>query len=158
MRSVIAVFATTVGLAASGCGATARTTTAQAQAVPMLASATATFISQDHGKDADSEVTVQLLRNNAELGAEIRSVGTEFDDHASAGPFAFTLFSPFTTRDIDTGQLRVRLTPDGNDDWTFDLRMTMRFSDGSSRDFLWRDVRLDRSNPERVLTLGPARI
>lgn len=157
MRSLLVVLATTAGLAAAGCGATAGTTV-QTQAVPTLASATASFISQDHGKDAGSELSVQLLRANAELGAEVRSVGTKFDDHASAGPFAFRLTGPFTTRDVETGQLRVRLTPDGNDDWTFDLRMTMRFSDGSAQEFLWRAVRLDRSNPERLLALAPARI
>lgn len=157
MRTIVVVCAAAVAIGASGCGATTRTTTLQTPAFPTLTSATATFVSRDHGKDADSALTVQLLRNNAELGAEIRTVGTKFDDNASSGPLAFSVAGPFTKNDIDDGELRLRLTPDGDDDWTFDLHLTMRFSDGSTRNFMWRGVRLDHTNPERVLTLDPAR-
>jgi len=156
MRTVVVVLAAAVAIGASGCGAT-RATTSQTRAFPTLTSATATFVSTDHGKDADSALTVQLLRSNAEIGAEIRSVGTKFDDHSSSAPLAFSMAGPFTKNDIDAGQLRIRLTPDGDDDWTFDLHLTMRFSDGATRNFMWRGVRLDHTNPERVLTLDPAR-
>ena len=151
------LLAAAVAIGASGCGATTRTTTIQAPAFPTLTSATAIFVSRDHGKDADSALTVQLLRNNAELGAEIRTVGTKFDDNASSGPFAFSMAGRFTKNDIDAGQLRLRLTPDGDDDWTFDLHVTMRFSDGTARNFMWRGIRLNHTSPERVVTLGPAR-
>jgi hypothetical protein len=158
MRSAIVVLVTAAALGVSACGATTRTSTVQTRAFPTLTSATATFVSLEHGKDANSELTVQLLRNNAELGAELRTVGTKFDDNSSSAPLTFSLSGPFTTQDLDTGQVRIRLTPDGNDDWTFDLRLTGRFSDGSTRDFLWRSVRLDRTNPERVLTFAGARL
>ena len=85
-------------------------------------------------------------------------VGTKFDDDSSSGPFAFSMSGPFTTNDIDSGQLRVRLMPDGADDWTFDLHLTTRYSDGTARTFVWRDVRLDNTSPERVLMLAPARV
>jgi uncharacterized protein YceK len=156
MRTFVVVLAAAVAIGASGCGAT-RTTTIQTRAFPTLTSATATFVSTDHGKDADSALTVQLLRSNAELGAEIRTVGTKFDDHSSSAPFAFSLVGPFTKNDIDNGELRLRLTPDGDDDWTFNLHLTMRFSDGTTRNFMWRGIHLDHTNPERVLTLDPAR-
>lgn len=157
MRKIAMVLAAAVAIGASGCGATARTTTVQTRAFPTLTSATATFVSTDHGKDADSALTVQLLRSNAELGAEVRSVGTKFDDKSSSGPLVFSVAGPFTTNDVDDGQLRLRLTPDGDDDWTFDLRVTMRFSDGTARNFMWKGIRLDHRSPERVVTLGPAR-
>jgi hypothetical protein len=158
MRTFAVMLATAAAVAASGCGATARTTTVQTRAFPTLTSATATFNSKDHGKDADSALTVQLLRNNAELGAEIRTVGTKFDDHASSGPFAFSVAGPFTTNDVNDGELRMRLAADGDDDWTFDLNMTLRFSDGTTRNFRWLGVRLDHNQPERVLTLAGGRI
>jgi hypothetical protein len=69
-----------------------------------------------------------------------------------------TLVGPFTTRDVDDGSVRIRLTPDGDDEWTFDMTMTMRFSDGTARNFVWRRLRLDNANPERVLALSPARV
>lgn len=50
------------------------------------------------------------------------------------------------------------MTPEGQDDWSFDLRMTLQFADGSSRNYFWSNVRLDNAAPERVLALSPARI
>jgi len=158
MRTVVVVLAAAVAVGASGCGATTRSTTVQTRAFPTLTSTTATFTTLDHGKDADSALTVQLLRSNGELGAEMHTVGTQFDDHASIPPFAFSVSGPFMTNDVDSGQVRLRLAPDGDDDFTFDLRMTLRFSDGTARNFLWRNVRLDRTNPERVLTLSGGRV
>jgi hypothetical protein len=115
-------------------------------------------VSREHGKDKDSGLTVQLLRNNGELVGEIYANGIKFDDHSSSNPFVLSLTGgPFNTRDINDGQVRVRLTPDGRDDWTFDLYTTLRFSNGNTENFVWRNVRLDNTNPERVLALAPAR-
>ena len=157
MRTFVVMLATAAAMAASGCGATARTTTVQTRAFPTLTSATAIFTTLDHGKDADSALTVQLLRSNGELGAEMQSVGTQFNDHASIPPFAFSLSGPFTTNDVNDGQVRLRLAADGDDDFTFNLQMTQRFSDGTTRNFFWRGVRLDHNSPERVVTLAGGR-
>jgi hypothetical protein len=157
MRSAIVVLATVAALSAAGCGATTRSTTVQTRAFPTMTSATATFTTLDHGKDADSQLSVQLLRSNGELAAEMQSVGTQFNDHASIPPFAFSLAGPFTTNDVDDGQLRLRLNADGDDDFTFNLQVTLRFSDGTTRNFFWRGIRLDHNSPERVVTLAGGR-
>jgi hypothetical protein len=153
------VLATVAAIGASGCGATRATSTAIQNSVsPKMTSATATFISREHGKDKDSGLTVQLLRGNGELAAEVRGTGFKFDDHSSSGPFGVVMTGPFHMRDIDDAQVRIRLVPDGQDDWTFDLNLVMRFDDGSSRTFAWRGLRLDNTETERTLALGPARI
>jgi hypothetical protein len=153
------VLTAAAALAASGCGATRATSTAIQNSVsPNLTSATASFISREHGKDKDSGLTVELLRGNDELAADVHGTGFKFDDHSSSGPFGFELRGPFHMRDIDDGKVRIRLIPDGRDDWTFDLNLVMRFDDGSSRTFAWRGIRLDNSETERTLALGPARI
>ena len=157
MRSAIVVLATAAALGTVACGATTRSTTVQTRAFPTLTSATATFTTLDHGKDEDSALTVQLLRSNGELGAEIHTVGTQFADHASIPPFAFSLSGPFTTNDVGDGQVRLRLAADGDDDFTFNLNMTLRFSDGTTRNFFWRGIRLDHNSPERVVTLAGGR-
>jgi hypothetical protein len=158
MRTFVVMLATAAAVSLSGCGATARTTTVQSSAFPALTSATAQFSSKDHGKDADSALTVQLMRSNGELGAEIRTTGVKFDDHASSGPFAFSIAGPFTTNDVNDAEVRLRLNADGDDDWTFDMNMTLRFSDGSTRNFAWTGLRLDHNQPERVLTLAGGRL
>jgi hypothetical protein len=160
MRRLVVVAVAALSIAAAGCGATTRSTTTSVQspAFPTLTSATVNFVSRDHGKDKDSGLTVQVMRNNAELVGEINATGIKFDDHSSSGPFVVSMNGgPFSKRDVDDGQVRVRLIPDGRDDWTFDLHMTMRFSDNSTQNFVWRGIRLDNTNLERVLALAPAR-
>ena len=159
MRSYAVLFVA-LAMVTAGCGATTRggTTTIQNPASPTLTSATATFISRDHGKDKDSGLTVQLLRSNAELAGEVRGTGFKFDDNSSSGPFSFTMTGPFRRNDVDDGQIRIRLVPDGRDDWTFDLHLVMRFDDGSTRNFTWRGIRLDNGEPERTLSLAAGRI
>jgi hypothetical protein len=158
MLTFVVMLATAASVSLSACGATTRTTTVQSSVFPTLTSATAQFNSRDHGKDADSALTVQLMRDNGELAAEIRSTGIKFDDHASSGPFAFSIAGPFTTNDVNDGEVRLRLNADGDDDWTFDMNMTLRFSDGSTRSYMWRNIRLDHNQPERVLTIAGGRI
>ena len=146
-------------LMAAGCGATRQATGAvTAAAAPSLTSATATFTTRDNGKDRDSAVTVQLLRANAELGAELRHTGTEFDNNTTSAPVAFSMSAPFRVTDLDASQVRVRMTPDGQDDWSFDMRLTLQFSDGTARNYFWSNIRLDNAAPERVLALSPARV
>jgi len=156
----LAVVVAALAIVASGCGATTRTTstTIQNPSSPALSSVTMTFISREHGKDKDSGLTVQLLRHNAELAAEVRATGFKFDDNSSSGPFAFAMTGPFRMSDIDDSQVRMRLVPDGRDDWTFDMSMVMRFDNGSTRNFYWRGIRLDNTEPERTLALGPAQV
>jgi len=146
-------------LIASGCGATTTPGSVSTSAVvPALTSATVTFITRDNGKDANSAATVQLLRNNAEVAGELRAVGREFDDNTTAPPMSLSLSAPFRLNDIDDGQVRARLTADGRDDWSFDMRLMLQFADGTTRNFFWSNVRLDNAAPERVLALAPARV
>lgn len=160
MKTLLAIAVVAGAIGTSACGATRTTSTSRAidSVYPTLTSAVATFVSTEHGKDADSSLTVEMLRSNAELAGNLQVTGTRFDDNSSSGPFAFSLSGPFTTQDIDNGQVRVRFVPDGADDWTFDLHLMTRYTDGTARNFVWRGVRLDNISPERVLMLAPARV
>jgi hypothetical protein len=126
------------------------------QSSQRLTTATLTFRSLDDGKDAKSAVTAQLLRNANELGAETTASGTGFDDNATAAPIVMSLRGPFNRDDTRTGQLRLRLTPDGNDTWTFNVGLTLRYADDSQQNFAWQSIRLDEKAPERTLVLAGA--
>lgn len=156
MKVVLAVVA---ALAISACQATTRTgsTTTSSIDAPPLASATITFNTLSDGKDTGSAVTVQLLRPGNELAAEVRSAGTEFDDNTSTPPLVMGLMGPFGKADAQEGSLRLRLTPQGRDTWTFNARLTLTFSDNTQQTFAWSGVRLDENAPERTLTLSGAR-
>jgi hypothetical protein len=158
MRNLVAFAFMLIAVTATGCAVTRGNTGQQAGSkTSTLTGASVTFQNRDSGKDADSAVAIELLRNNAELAAESKLVGTKFDDHAPAGPMALSVGSPFRTADSDTARLRIRMTPDGKDEWTFDLQMALTFSDGSIQRFSWPGLRLDNAAPERTLPLGPAR-
>ena len=141
-------------LASVGCGATRKVTSAVAPGSALTA-ATMTFIDRDHGKDAKSAVDVWLLRGTDEM-AHLHSVGTKFDDNASIAPMAMQMSGAFHAADLRDGQLRVRLTPDGNDDWSFEPRLILSFSDNTSRTYTWPLVMLDSRNPERTLSFSSA--
>ena len=138
----------------SGCGATRRVASTVAPG-PALTAATITFVDRDHGKDAGSAADVWLLRGSDEM-AHLHTVGTKFDDHASIVPMQLSLSGTFHQTDLANGQLRIRLTPDGADDWWFDPRLTLSFSDGTSRSYMWPTVQLDQRNPERTVSFSSA--
>jgi hypothetical protein len=123
-----------------------------------LTGATVTFTSLQDGKDTDSAVTVQLLRGSNELVAEARTVGTKFDDHSTAPPLALSVEGPLSDADARDALLRLQLAPDGRDTWTFNVRVTLSFSNNNQQSFAWTDVRLDEKSPQRTLTLSGARL
>jgi hypothetical protein len=103
-------------------------------------------------------VTAQLLRNGSELAAEARSVGTEFDDNSVASPLAMAVTGPLNLEETPTANLRVRLTPEGRDTWSFDTRLTLTYASGAQRSYAWSGLRLDETAPERTLTLAGAQV
>jgi hypothetical protein len=146
-----------LALALSSCAQrTGSTTSGVNQSSQRLTTATLTFRTLEDGKDAKSAVSAQLVRNGNELGAEATSSGTEFDDRSTAAPLVMTLRGPFNKQDAREGQLRLRLTPDGNDTWTFNVGLTLRFADDSQQNYSWSTIRLDEKAPERTLVLAGA--
>jgi hypothetical protein len=145
-------------LVVGGCASRSRTTSSAspANASERLTSATLTFRTLKDGKDEKSSVTAQLLRNGNELAADVTSTGSEFDDNTTAAPLAMALRGPFDRDDARSGQLRLRLTPDGDDTWTFNVDLVLRFADESQRNYSWPAIRLDEKAPERSLVLSGA--
>jgi hypothetical protein len=154
---IVAVAAISVSSCASR-----RDSTTSASASPQqsqrLSTATLTFRTLEDGKDAKSAVSVQLVRNGNELGADAMTSGTEFDDNTTAAPLIMSVRGPFDRDDTRSGQLRLRLSPDGDDTWTFNVGLTLRFSDETQQNYSWTAVRLDEKAPERTLVLSGAQV
>jgi hypothetical protein len=155
MNRVLAALALTSACLGAACGATSNridTTTD-----PRLVSSTVTFTTLDDGKDEKSAIAVQLLSDRNELAAEVRSTGVEFDDRTTSAPLAMSVAAPLSDREVQNSRLRLQLTPDGRDSWSFDVRLTLAFSDNTQRLFSWPGVVMDERNPERTLALAGAR-
>src|SRR5882672_5073624 len=145
----------TAAIVSAGCGATRKVSSAVAPG-PAITSVTVQFQDRDHGKDAGSGLDVWLLRNGSNEMAHLHSVGMKFDDHASIAPMGAPVLGTPDKADLSDAQLRIRLTPDGADDWSFEPRLTVAFSDNTSRMYSWPQVMLDRAHPEVTLSLSSA--
>jgi hypothetical protein len=154
MRTLAVSVLLTAAMISAGCGATRKVTSTVAPG-PAITGATLQFMDRDHGKDAGSAVDAWLLRASNEM-AHLHSVGTKFDDRASIAPMALPMSGTFSRADLGDGQLRIRLTPDGRDDWSFEPRLMLTFSDGTSRTYAWPQVMLDNEHPEVTLSLSSA--
>jgi hypothetical protein len=99
-------------------------------------------------------VDVWLLRKGSNEIAHLHSVGVKFDDHALIAPMSVPMSGTFYRTDLNDAQLRIRLTPDGADDWNFEPRLTVTFSDNTSRMYSWPQVMFDRSRPEVTLSVS----
>jgi hypothetical protein len=154
-QQLFGIVALTIGLA--GCGSHTNPSLAKAgNGNSRLTSATITFVTLQDGKDAKSAVSAQLLRSGNELAADASASGTAFKENTSSPPIALAIKGPFTRSDVQTGELRLRLTPDGNDTWTFSAHLALRYADETEQNFAWQGVRLDEKAPERTLVLAGA--
>jgi hypothetical protein len=154
MRTFVMAVVLYAAIISAGCGATRKVTSTVAPG-PAITGATLQFLDRDHGKDAGSAVDAWLLRGSNEM-AHLHSVGTKFDDRASIAPMALPMSGTFSRADLGAGQVRLRLTPDGRDDWSFEPRLMLTFSDGTSRTYAWPQVMLDNARPEVTLSLSSA--
>ena len=154
MRTLAVSVLLTAAMISAGCGATRKVTSTVAPG-PAITGATLQFMDRDHGKDAGSAVDAWLLRGSNEM-AHLHSVGAKFDDHASIAPMALPMSGTFYRTDLGDGRLRIRLTPDGRDDWSFEPRLLLTFSDGTSRTYTWPQVMMDNEHPEVSLSLSSA--
>ena len=155
MRTLTVSVLLSAAIVSAGCGATRKVTSTVAPG-PTITSMSVQFMDRDHGKDADSGVDVWVLRNGSNEMAHLHSVGVKFDDHASVAPMGVPLSGTFSRSDINDAQLRIRLTPDGADDWSFEPRVTVSSSDNTSRTYVWPQIMLDRSHPEVTLSFSSA--
>jgi hypothetical protein len=153
MRTFAATALLTAAIVSAGCGATRKVTSSVAPG-PAITNATVQFQDRDHGKDAKSAVDVWILRGGSNEMAHLHSVGVKYDDHASIAPMGVPMSGTFTRNDLNDAQIRFRLTPDGRDDWSFEPRLTVSFSDNTSRTYSWPQVMLDNDHPEVTLSFS----
>jgi hypothetical protein len=155
MRTFAVSVFLTAAIVSAGCGATRKVTSTVAPG-PAITNTTVQFLDRDHGKDAQSAVDVWVLRGGSNEIGHLHSVGTKFDDHAAIAPMGVPVSGTYYRSDLNDAQLRIRLTPDGRDDWSFEPRLTISFSDNTSRTYGWPQVMLDQDRRETTLSFSSA--
>jgi hypothetical protein len=157
MRKAGLALAAILTIGGWGCGATTTRDTTTISTEPRLTTASVTFMTRDDGKDEDSAVAVQIL-DDGRLAAEGTVVDVDYDDQSVSAPLTLSVTRTMESGDLNDSQVRLRLTPDGRDAWTFDMRLTLGMTDGSQRSYFWSGLRLDENTPERVLALNSGRL
>ena len=155
MRTFVVSVALCAAIISAGCGATRKVSNSVTPG-NAITNATVQFNDRDHGKDANSAVDVWLLRDSTNEMAHLHSVGVKFDNHASIAPMGVPMSGTFYKSDVNNAQLRIRMTPDGADDWSFEPHITLTFADNTSQTYAWPQVMLDRAHPEVTLSFSSA--
>jgi hypothetical protein len=112
-----------------------------------LSSASISLSTQDDDKDFDTKVSVVLsnssnqIISNTQIGDNL-----SFPDN-SIQSFALPINGTVSKNDIINGILKITINTNGNDDWHFIPKVTLRFSDGSVNEINnFTVIRLSRSN------------
>src|SRR6266436_1832759 len=99
-------------------------------AEPTLVGANITFHTNDDDKNNDTLVFVSV-QSGTTVAAQIEDRFQKFGDHSDAGPFDLLVVKPLTRSQLKTGNMTIRITPNGNDTWRFNFFLDLRFSDSS---------------------------
>ncbi|HJU16396.1 MAG TPA: hypothetical protein VJ770_07990 [Stellaceae bacterium] len=99
--------------------------------MPALTEAQVTFHTNDEDKDDDTHVTVTVRQKDGTIAARIDDDFGHFNDHSNNGPFGLLIINPADKTDLGQGNVTVRVDPNGNDTWRFNLFLDLVFADGS---------------------------
>ncbi|MGH7933729.1 MAG: hypothetical protein ACREQN_11270 [Candidatus Binataceae bacterium] len=95
-----------------------------------LVQAMVNFHTNDEDKDDDTHVTVTVRQSDGTIAARIDDDFGHFNDHSNNGPFGLLILNPAIKNDLRTGNVTVRVDPNGNDTWRFNFSLDLLFSDG----------------------------
>jgi len=159
MRAISCLLLAAAVVGASACGATTGSGSVATTAnTAVLTGGTVAFRSLNDGKDDQSTLMVELVHRNDQLSAQLRVVDVEFNDNSQTTPMPLSVSGSFRASDIDDGQVRLRMNAHGDDEWTFDMHLTLNFSDNTQRTFSWLRQELDDDHPEKTLSLSSGRV
>jgi hypothetical protein len=96
-----------------------------------LANATIRFHTNGNDKDADTHVTIDVTDGNNTLAAHVDNDFGHFDNNSDNGPFGLEIRNPSSNADLERGNVRVRIDPNGHDTWEFNFTLDLQFDDGS---------------------------
>ena len=98
---------------------------------PTLVGATISFHTNDDDKDNDTHVTVTVRQRDGIIAARIDDDFGVFHDHEDNGPFDLKIINAVAKSELRTGNITLRIDPNGNDTWRFNFFADLIFSDDS---------------------------
>jgi hypothetical protein len=99
--------------------------------MPNLKNCTVKFHTNNDDKDGDTHVTVTVRDSNQVVAARVDNDFGHFDDNSDNGPFGLLIKNQSGKEVLQTGNVTIRVDPNGNDEWHFNFFLDLVFSDGS---------------------------
>jgi hypothetical protein len=99
--------------------------------MPKLRNANIKFHTNDEDKDDDTHVTVTVRDHKNLISARIDDDFGHFDDHSDNGPFGLIIRNRSDKASLSTGNVTLRIDPNGHDTWRFNFDLDLFFDDGS---------------------------
>jgi hypothetical protein len=118
-----------------------------------LANCNVKFHTNDNDKDHDTHVTVEVRDFNGAVCARVDNDFGHFDNNSDNGPFGMPVVNASTKEDCQRGNVRIRIDPNGHDEWHFNFFLTLVFSDGSSLSGGADGLNLDQNRREQTFGL-----
>jgi len=99
--------------------------------MPNLKNCTVKFHTTDNDKDGDTHVTVTVRDSNQVVAARVDNDFGHFDDNSDNGPFGLLIKNQSGKEVLQTGNVTIRIDPNGHDEWHFNFFLDLVFNDGS---------------------------
>src|ERR1043165_287976 len=95
---------------------------------PTLIGASVFFHTNDEDKDGDTYVSVTVRQRDNIIVARIDDNFGGFPDHSDHGPFGMQVTNASPKSEVQSGNVTIRIDPNGNDTWRFNFITTDRKS------------------------------
>jgi hypothetical protein len=113
-----------------------------------LRNATVFFHTNNDDKDHDTHVTVTVKDGKNRMVARIDNDFGGFPDNSDRGPYGLSVRNPSSFSDLETGNVVVRVDPNGHDTWRFNVDVDLFFDDGTHLGGHMQDMWLDQNKRE----------
>jgi hypothetical protein len=113
-----------------------------------LANATISFHTNDEDKDHDTHVTVTIRDVNSLVCAQVDNDWGHFDDQSDAGPFGLNIRNRQTADLLQSGNLTIRIDPNGHDTWRFNFNLVLTCGDGATLSGGVQGLQLSQNNKQ----------
>jgi hypothetical protein len=118
----------------------------------VLTRASVTFHTNDEDKDNDTDVQVVVKLIDGSTVANIDDAFAHFDNNTDAGPFDLIIAKAATRGELKTGNVTIKIAPNGNDTWRLNFFVDLFFDDGAH--LLARANGLELTESRTTLSFG----
>ena len=121
--------------------------------MPNLRNCNVKFHTNNEDKDSDTHVTVTVRDSSNVIAARVDNDFGHFDDNSDSGPFGVPVRNASSKAVMQTGNVTIRVDPNGHDTWRFNFDLDLLFDDGSHLSGTAAGLELNQNRREQTFAL-----